>query len=145
MNKIDINSIISSSKIEKLGKENVTVLIDDFSENQKVAIAKAVLYIISADGVVTDEEKRFFARLCVDLKADNGIMEKSVALSDEAMFESLKSVTEEQENYILSCLNSAAYADNELASEESALLDSFSSNMKKEAKSENFYAKILTF
>lgn len=72
-------------------------------------------------------------------------MEKSVALSDEAMFESLKSVTEEQENYILSCLNSAAYADNELASEESALLDSFSSNMKKEAKSENFYAKILTF
>ncbi len=145
MNKIDINSIISSSKIEKLGKENVTVLIDDFSENQKIAIAKAVLYIISADGVVTDEEKRFFARLCVDLKADNGIMEKSVALSDEAMFESLKSVTEEQENYILSCLNSAAYADNELASEESALLDSFSSNMKKEAKSENFYAKILTF
>lgn len=145
MNKIDINSIISSSKIEKLGKKNVTVLIDDFSENQKVAIAKAVLYIISADGVVTDEEKRFFARLCVDLKADNGIMEKSVALSDEAMFESLKSVTEEQENYILSCLNSAAYADNELASEESALLDSFSSNMKKEAKSENFYAKILTF
>lgn len=145
MNKIDINLIFSSSKIEKLGKENVTVLIDDFSENQKIAIAKAVLYIISADGVVTDEEKRFFARLCVDLKADNGIMEKSVALSDEAMFESLKSVTEEQENYILSCLNSAAYADNELASEESALLDSFSSNMKKEAKSENFYAKILTF
>ncbi|MBP3467257.1 MAG: TerB family tellurite resistance protein [Paludibacteraceae bacterium] len=145
MNKIDINSIISSSKIEKLGKENVTVLIDDFSENQKVAIAKAVLYIISADGVVTDEEKRFFARLCVDLKADNGIMERAVALSDEAMFESLKSVTEEQENYILSCLNSAAYADNELASEESALLESFTSNMKKEAKSENFYAKILTF
>lgn len=145
MNKIDINSIISSSKIEKLGKENVTVLIDDFSENQKVAIAKAVLYIISADGVVTDEEKRFFARLCVDLKADKGIMEKSVALSDEAMFESLKSVTEEQENYILSCLNSAAYVDNELASEESVLLESFTSNMKKEAKSENFYAKILTF
>ena len=145
MNKIDINLIFSSSKIEKLGKENATMFVDDFSENQKIAIAKAVLYIISADGVVTDEEKRFFARLCVDLKADNGIMEKSVALSDEAMFESLKSVTEEQENYILSCLNSAAYADNELASEESALLDSFSSNMKKEAKSENFYAKILTF
>ena len=145
MNKIDINSIISSSKIEKLGKENATVLVDNFSENQKAAIAKAVLYIISADGVITDEEKQFFARLCVDLKADNGIMEKSVALSDEAMFESLKSVTEEQENYILSCLNSAAYADNELASEESALLESFTSNMKKEAKSENFYAKILTF
>lgn len=145
MNKIDINLIFSSSKIEKLGKENATMFVDDFSESQKIAIAKAVLYIISADGVVTDEEKRFFARLCVDLKADNGIMEKSVALSDEAMFESLKSVTEEQENYILSCLNSAAYADNELASEESALLDSFSSNMKKEAKSENFYAKILTF
>ncbi|MBR6078244.1 MAG: hypothetical protein IKP63_07825, partial [Paludibacteraceae bacterium] len=86
MNKIDINSIISSSKIEKLGKENVTVLIDNFSENQKVAIAKAVLYIISADGVVTDEEKRFFARLCVDLKADSSIMERAVALSDEAMF-----------------------------------------------------------
>ena len=69
MKKIDIDTIISSPQIEELGKKTIATLPKDFSDNQIIAIAKAVLYIISADGVVTEEEKQFFTQLCADLKA----------------------------------------------------------------------------
>lgn len=144
-NRIDINAIIASPQIEELGKKTITTLPKDFSDNQRVAVAKAVLYIISADGVITDEEKQFFTQLCADMKADNDIMEKAVALSDDAMFDALKTVTDEQEAYILSCLNNAANADNELAEEESKLIDAFLTHIQTGEKPKDFYTKILTF
>ena len=58
-NRIDINEIIASPQIEELGKRTITTLPKDFSDNQRVAVSKAVLYIISADGVITEEEKLF--------------------------------------------------------------------------------------
>jgi len=144
-NRIDLNAIIASPQIEELGKKTITTLPKDLSDIQRVAVAKAVLYIISADGVITDEEKQFFTQLCADMNADNDIMEKAVALSDDAMFDALKTVTDEQEAYILSCLNNAAYADNELAKEESKLIDAFVDHIQTGEKPKDFYNKILTF
>lgn len=145
MKKLDINSIISGLQIEELGKKSVTTLPKDFSDKQKIAIAKAVLYIISADGVITEEEKQFFTQLCADLKADNDIMEKAIALSDDVMFDTLQTVTDEQEAYIMACLNEAANADNELAKEESKLIETFASHIQTGEKPKDFYTKILTF
>lgn len=145
MKKIDINNIITSPQIEELGKKSVTTMPKDFSDKQKIAIAKAVLYIISADGVITEEEKKYFTQLCSDLNADSDIMEKAIALSDEEMFDTLKTVTEEQEAYIMACLNEAANADNELAEEESKLIETFATHIQNGEKSKDFYTKILTF
>ena len=144
-NRIDINEIIASPQIEELGKKTITTLPKDFSDNQRVAVAKAVLYIISADGEITEEEKLFFTQLCTEIKADSNIMEKAVALSDDGMFKALKTVTDEQEAYILSCLNNAAYADNELAEEESKLIDAFVTHIQTGEKPKDFFTKILTF
>ena len=140
---INLKQILNSPKIEELGKKTATILPKEFTEPQKVAIAKAVLYIISADGVITEEEKNFFIQLCSDLKTNKNIMEQAIALSDNSMFEVLKTVSCEQEAYIMSCLNDAAYADNNLAIEEKTLLDSFANYLK--GKENDFYAKILTF
>lgn len=145
MKKIDVDIIISSPQIEELGKKTIATLPKDFSDNQKIAIAKAVLYIISADGVITEEEKQFFTQLCADLKADSDLMEKAVALSDEAMFNTLQTVTDEQEAYIMACLNEAANADNELAVEESKLINTFATHIQNGEKPKDFYTKILTF
>ena len=145
MEKIDINKIISSPQIEKLGKKSASILPKKFSDNQRVAIAKAVLYVISADGVITNEEKRFFTQLCTDLKADHGIMENAIALSDDMMFETLKTVTDEQEAYIMACLNEAANVDNNLADEESKLIETFATYIQQSGKPKDFYIKILTF
>ena len=143
--KIDLERIFASPQIGELGKKTVTILPKDFSDKQRVAVVKAVLYVISADGVITDEEKQFFTQLCADLKADSSIMEKAVNLSDDAMFEALKTVTDEQEAYILSCLNNAAYADNELAAVESKLIDAFAAHIQTGEKPKDFFTKILTF
>ena len=74
----------------------------EFSETQKVAVSKAIMYIISADGVVTDSEKNLFFQLCADLNVDGNIMKEAEAMSDDDMFNALKTVSEEQEAYILS-------------------------------------------
>lgn len=142
---IDLEEILSSPQIEELGKKTVTTLPKDFSDNQKIAIAKAVLYIISADGVITEEEKQFFTQLCADLKADSDLMEKAVALSDEVMFDILQTVTDEQEAYIMTCLNEVAHSDNELAEEESKLIETFATHIQNGEKPKEFYSKILTF
>ena len=143
--KIDINTIITSPQIEELGKKTVTTLPKNFSDKQKIAIAKAVLFIISADGVITEEEKKYFTQLCADLKADSNIMEKAIALSDDLMFDTLQTVTDEQEAYFMVCLNEAANADNELAKEESKLIETFASHIQTGEKPKDFYTKILTF
>lgn len=143
--RIDLDQIIESVQNEELNKRNVKVLSKDFSDNQITAIAKAVLYIISSDGVITDEEKSFFTKLCTDLKVGIDIMERAVSLSDEAMFDSLETVSDDQGAYILTCFNDAAYADNELAEEERKLIDTFSSHIQKRERPKDFYTKILTF
>lgn len=145
MNTINIDLIIKNPKIEKLGKKTITILPEEFSDIQRIAVAKAVLYVISADGVITDEEKQFFTQLCVDLKANNSIMEQAIALSDDTMFEVLETINDKQEAYILSCLNEAANVDNELAIEESKLIDSFVAHIQTGEKQNDFYAKILNF
>lgn len=144
MAKIDINKLFDNPIVKGLERKG-TIVLKEFREPQKVAVAKAVLYIISADGVITDEEKQFFTQLCVDMKADNGIMEKAIALSDDEMFDALKTVTDEQEAYILSCLNKAANADNDLAEEECKLIDAFVTHIQTGEKPKDFYTKILTF
>ncbi len=141
----EFEKIIENSQIEELGKNTIATLPKDFSDKQKIAIAKAVLYIISADDAITEEEKQFFTLLCADIKADHDIMQKAIALSDEMMFDTLKTVTDEQEAYILSCLNAAAFADNELAEEESKLIDAFAVHIQTGEKPKDFYSKILTF
>lgn len=145
MKKIDIDTIISSPQIEELGKKTTAPLPKDFSNNQKIAIAKAVLYIISADCVITKEEKQFFTQLCVELKAGSDIMEKAIALSDDVMFDTLQTVTDELEAYIMACLNEAANVDNELAEEESKLIETFASYIQTGERPKDFYTKILTF
>ena len=142
---IDLEKIFSSPQIEELGKKTITTLPKNFSDNQKIAIAKAVLYIISADGVITEEEKQFFTQLCADLKTDKYIMQKAVALPDDVMFDILQTVTDEQEAYIMACLNDVANADNELATEESKLIETFATNIHNGEKPKDFYTKILTF
>lgn len=144
MKEIDINSIILSPKIEELRKKVVTTTPDNFSEIQKVAITKAVLYIISSDNVITKEEKQFFIQLCADLNVDNSIIEKSVELPDEDMFNALKSVTDAQEAYILFCLTNSAKADNNLTEEEIKMINVFAKNFQNAEKPKDFYAKILT-
>lgn len=144
MKKIEINKVFDNPIVKGLERKE-TLAPKLFLESQKIAIAKAVLYIISADGVITEEERQFFTQLCVELKADQDIMEKAISLSDDAMFEALKTVTDEQEAYILSCLNNAAYADNELAEEECKLIDAFATHFQKDDKPKDFYTKILTF
>ncbi len=117
----------------------------EFSETQKVAVSKAIMYIISADGVVTDSEKNLFFQLCADLNVDGNIMKEAEAMSDDDMFNALKTVSEEQEAYILSYLNNAANSDNELAEEEIKIINTFTLNIKNGEKPKEFYAKILTF
>ena len=117
----------------------------EFSETQKVAVSKAIMYIISADGVVTDSEKKLFFQLCADLNVDGNIMKEAEAMSDDDMFNALKTVSEEQEAYILSYLNNAANSDNELAEEEIKIINAFTLNIKNGEKPKDFYAKILTF
>ena len=72
-------------------------------------------------------------------------MEKATILSDEKMFETLESFTDEQEAYIIMCLNKAAYADQSLANEEENLIEIFSNYMQSGKKPIAFYNKILTF
>lgn len=144
MKRINIDQFFDNPIVKGLERKE-TFDTKEFVDLQKVAIAKAVLYIISADGVITEEEKQFFTQLCVDMKADNSIMEEAVALSDDTMFDALQTVTDEQEAYILSCLNNAANADNDLAEEECKLIDAFAAHIQTGEKPKDFYTKILTF
>ena len=144
MKAVDINKFFNNPIVKRLEREN-HIPPKEFNELQKTAIAKAILYIISADGVITEEEQQFFTQLCADLKVDSDIMEKAIALSDDVMFDTLQTVTDEQEAYIMACLNEAANVDNELSEEEGKLINTFATHIQKGEKPKNFYTKILTF
>lgn len=139
----NFNQLFDSAEIKEL-EASVPSVPCALTELQKQALVKAVLYVISADGVITEEEKTYFVKLCAELNVDDDYVKKSVALSDSDMFAALKTVSEEQEVYIMSCLNEAAFADNELAEEESMLLQLFSDQSVTE-KPKDFYQVILTF
>lgn len=141
---VTINEIFENPKIKGIKGEELS-LIKGFSEEQKIALIKSVLYIISADNIITEEEKRFFYLLCSELGVTNDIIEKATELSDDKMFEVLQSVTDEQEAYIIACLNNAAHADNSLAIEEQKLIEMFSVQIQSGKKPVAFYNKILTF
>lgn len=141
---VTLNEIFESPKIKEIGNKEI-VQTKDFSNLQKKAIIKAVLYIISADNIITEEEKTFLYQLCSELDANNNIIKQAIDLSDEEMFETLKSVTDEQEVYIMACLNKAAYADLSLANEEENLIEIFSKHIQSGEKPIDFYNKILTF
>lgn len=141
---INLNTLFDNPIVKGL-ENNSFETTKAFSDSQRIAIVKAVLYIISADGVITEEEKQFFTQLCVELKADGNIMDEALALSDDVMFDTLKTVSDDQEAYILSCLNNVANIDNELVKEESKLIDAFSTLIRTGEKPDDFYTKILTF
>ena len=139
----NFNQLFDSAEIKEL-EASVPAVPCALTELQKQAFVKAVLYVISADGVITEEEKTYFVKLCAELNVDDDYVKKSIALSDDDMFAALKEVTEEQETYIMSCLNEAAFADSQLAAEEELLLKYFSDETLKE-KPRDFYQEILTF
>lgn len=116
-----------------------------FSENQKCAILKAVLYMISADNVITNEERSFFYKLCKTLKVGESMVKRAVSLSDDMMFTYLEEVNKNQSSYINYILTEAAKSDNDVAPEEDALKNMMLEYAPKGKKPENFYNKLLNF
>lgn len=141
----NLDQIISTTKRESSYFEEQTQNVE-FSNEQKGAILKAVFYVISADNIVTKEEKDFFLKLCLDLKVDENIIKEiAINMTDDDMFKYLNEVSDNQESYVMQCLSAAAMADNELAPEELNLLDIFKTNIPSGERPKSFFEKILTF
>ena len=110
---------------------------------QKSAIIKAVIYMLSADNVITPEERDFFVTLTSELGFDKEMIAEAISLTDEDMFSLLHSVDEGQTAYVTSILAKAAYADGELAKEEEELLSSFKDVIITEDRPKDFYYQLL--
>lgn len=143
MKKIDVKTVISNPQIEGLGKRTVATLSKEFTDKQKNAIAKAVFYIICADEPIEEEDLRFFVQLCTDLKAENDIMKITTEMSDDVMFNELKNITDEQETYILSCLNHAADISNITDKEEVTIIYTLITHIRRGEKPMDIYTKIM--
>ncbi len=141
--KLNIKDFFETEEIKLLGEETLEIPPQSFSQEQKCAILKAVLYIISADNIITPEENSFYLRLIKELECDEMLIKKSIELSDEFMFKCLQEVNEKQEGYIVDYLNKAALIDDELAKEEQNLIDIFSQYIPKGQKPKDFYNKLL--
>lgn len=115
----------------------------DLSMQQKSAIIKAVIYMLSADNVITPEERDFFVTLISELGFDKEMIAEAISLTDEDMFSLLHSVDEGQTAYVTSILAKAAYADGELAKEEEELLSSFKDVIITEDRPKDFYYQLL--
>lgn len=115
----------------------------DLSMQQKSAIIKAVIYMLSADNVITPEERDFFVTLTSELGFDKEMIAEAISLTDEDMFSLLHSVDEGQTAYVTSILAKAAYADGELAKEEEELLSSFKDVIITEDRPKDFYYQLL--
>lgn len=115
----------------------------DLSMQQKSAIIKAVIYMLSADNVITPEERDFFVTLTSELGFDKELIAEAISLTDEDMFSLLHSVDEGQTAYVTSILAKAAYADGELAKEEEELLSSFKDVIITEDRPKDFYYQLL--
>lgn len=141
--RLNIEDFFETEEIKRLGEETLEITPQSFSQEQKCAILKAVLYIISADSIITPEENNFYLRLIKELECDEILIKKSIELPDELMFKCLQEVNEKQEGYIVDCLNKAALIDNELAKEEQNLIDLFTQYIPKGQKPKDFYNKLL--
>lgn len=139
-----LDEIFENPKINELQLKGLAQT-EDFSEEQKTAFIKAVLYVVSADNIITEDEKKFLSQLCFELGVTNDFIMKAEALSDENMFDLLGSTSDEQEAYIIACLNSAAYVDQSLDSKEENLIELFTKHMQSGKRPTEFYNKILTF
>lgn len=125
----DLELIISEVKKFDLADEKRQLDANLFASKQKLAIIKAVAYVISSDSIITSEEQKFFIQLLAVLEANKDMVKEAFdCLDDNEMLSLLSNVTEEQETFILNCLAAAAMSDEELADEEKAFLVSFSKN-----------------
>ncbi|WP_315345903.1 hypothetical protein [Segatella salivae] len=138
--KIDFSNFITEESAESLV---ISKELQELSIMQKKAIIKAVLYVISADGIITNEEKNFFAQLLKGLSANNELLKEAADLEDEEMFKVLQSVN--KEDFLISLLNQAAMVDNNLALEEEKFIATILEYIPQGKKPRDFYNKILTF
>lgn len=138
--KIDFSNFITEESAESLV---ISKELQELSIMQKKAIIKAVLYVISADGIITNEEKNFFAQLLKGLSANNELLKEAADLEDEEMFKVLQSVN--KEDFLISLLNQAAMVDNYLALEEEKFIATILEYIPQGKKPRYFYNKILTF
>ena len=123
----EFEQIISEVKNFGLADEKSQLDASMFSSKQKLAIIKAVAYVISSDSIVTTEEQKFFIQLLSVLRVNKDMVKESFEdLDDNEMISLLNNVTEEQEAFILNCLAAAAMSDEKLAEEEKVFLESFS-------------------
>lgn len=123
----EFEQIISEVKNFDLADEKSQLDASMFSSKQKLAIIKAVAYVISSDSIVTTEEQKFFIQLLSVLRVNKDMVKESFEdLDDNEMISLLNNVTEEQEAFILNCLAAAAMSDEKLAEEEKVFLESFS-------------------
>lgn len=138
--KIDFSNFITEDLAESLV---ISQELQELSIIQKKAIIKAVLYVISADGIITNEEKNFFTQLLKGLSINNELLKEAVDLEDEEMFKVLQSVN--KEDFLISLLNQAAMIDNNLALEEEMFIATIMEYIPQGKKPSDFYNKILTF
>ena len=138
--KIDFSNFITEESAESLV---ISKELQELSIMQKKAIIKAVLYVISADGIITNEEKNFFAQLLKGLSANNELLKEAADLEDEEMFKVLQSVN--KEDFLISLLNQAAMVDNNLALEEEKFIATILEYIPQGKKPRDFYNTILTF
>ena len=138
--KIDFSNFITEESAESLV---ISKELQELSIMQKKAIIKAVLYVISADGIITNEEKNFFAQLLKGLSTNNELLKEAADLEDEEMFKVLQSVNKEE--FLISLLNQAAMVDNNLALEEEKFIATILEYIPQGKKPRDFYNKILTF
>ena len=138
--KIDFSNFITEESAESLV---ISKELQELSIMQKKAIIKAVLYVISADGIITNEEKNFFAQLLKGLSTNNELLKEAADLEDEEMFKVLQSVN--KEDFRISLLNQAAMVDNNLALEEEKFIATILEYIPQGKKPRDFYNKILTF
>ena len=123
----EFEQIISEVKNFDLADEKSQLDASMFSSKQKLAIIKAVAYVISSDSIVTTEEQKFFIQLLSVLRVNKDMVKESFEdLDDNEMISLLNNVAEEQEAFILNCLAAAAMSDEKLAEEEKVFLESFS-------------------
>lgn len=149
MKKFNFNDMLDNPKVdpkyEAQQKEAEAIKAIDFTVEQKRAILKAVLYVISADNIITNEEKQFFLSLVADIKANVDLMKSAKDMKDEDMFKALHEINEGQRGYIATCLNNAALADNDLAKEEISVVKDIMDYIPERKMPVDFYHKILDF
>lgn len=125
----NLDLIISEVKKFDLADEKRQLDASLFAPKQKLAIIKAVAYVISSDSIITSEEQKFFIQLLAVLEANKDMVKDAFdCLDDNEMLYLLSNVTEEQEAFVMNCLAAAAMSDEELADEERAFLVSFNKN-----------------